>query len=247
VYKNIIKKSYKLNKKEKKNFGILIISFLILIFIFNQNLFKKFYNIINTPYEHRVSKMSGFCSKDSIGYLIFLKKKFNFKFNPMVINYDDSYPDSNWPIYDTRLKNDPTHKILLNYPDELSLEFFPYKNNFYTTNTLEYGKGISEIYFDLKVPAININTNLVIYTKIFGSDIREIIYNKPFKELVKNHQKIELPYNVIRINNIYKPIFLEIEQVEKDKINNIKIIVKNQFDLNKFKILDSHENCYYIK
>ena len=236
-----------MNKKEKKNFGILIISFLILIFIFNQNLFRKFYNIINTPYEHRVSKVSGFCSKDSIGYLIFLKKKFNFKSNPMVINYDDSYPDSNWPIYDTRLKNDPTHKILLNYPDELTLEFFPYKNNFYTTNTLEYGEGISEIYFDLKVPAININTNLVIYTKIFGSDIREIIYDKPFKKLVKNHQKIELPYNVIRINNIYKPIFLEIEQVEKDKINNIKIIVKNQFDLNKFKILDSHGNCYYIK
>ena len=87
----------------------------------------------------------------------------------------------------------------------------------------------------------------MIYRKDFGTNKKEIIYNKPFKGLVKNKQKIMLPKNTIKINNIYKPIFLEIEHLEKDNINNIKVVLKNQFDLNKFEILDSYGNCYYIR
>ena len=236
-----------MNKKIKKIFCSLLISFLILIFIYNQNLFRKFYNVLDINYEDRISKASGFCSDESIGYLNYIKKKFNFNFNPMVINYEDSVPDSNWSIYDVNLKNDSEHKILLNYPEELSLKFYSHKNNFYTKDTVKYAEGISEIYFDLKVPSLYFNSNLMIYRKDFGTNKKEIIYNKPFKELVKNKQKITLPKNIIKINNIYKPIFLEIKNLEKDKINNIKVVLKNQFDLNKFEILDSYGNCYYIR
>lgn len=236
-----------MKKKQKINFGILIIGFLILIFVFNQNLFRKFHNIINTTYDDRISNVSGFCSKDSIGYLNYLKKKFNFNFNPLVINYEDSVPDSNWSIYDTHLRNDSTHKILLNYPEELSLEFYPFKENFYTKSTVEYGKGISKIYFDLKVPSMNFNSNLVIYTKNFGGTKKELIYNKPFNGLVKNQQYVKLEYNNLKISNIYKPIFLDIKHLEKNKINKIKILINNEFDVRKFEILDKYENCYYIK
>ena len=210
-------------------------------------MFRKFYNILDINYEDRISKASGFCSDESIGYLNYIKKKFNFNFNPMVINYEDSVPDSNWSIYDANLKNDSEHKILLNYPEELSLKFYSHKNNFYTKDTVKYAEGISEIYFDLKVPSLYFNSNLMIYRKDFGTNKKEIIYNKPFKELVKNKQKITLPKNTIKINNIYKPIFLEIKNLEKYKINNIKVVLKNQFDLNKFEILDSYGNCYYIR
>ena len=236
-----------MNKKIKKIFCSVLISFLILIFIYNQNLFRKFYNVLDINYEDRISKASGFCSDESIGYLNYIKKKFNFNFNPMVINYEDSVPDSNWSIYDANLKNDSKHKILLNYPEELSLKFYSHKNNFYTKDTVKYAEGISEIYFDLKVSSLYFNSNLMIYRKDFGTNKKEIIYNKPFKELVKNKQKITLPKNIIKINNIYKPIFLGIKNLEKDKINNIKVVLKNQFDLNKFEILDSYGNCYYIR
>ena len=237
-----------MNKKIKKNFCILLISFLILIFIYNQNLFKKAYNIANLTYENRISKASGFCSKDSVGYLIYLKKKFNFNFNPEVHNYEDSVPNSNWPIYDNNLKNDLNHKILLNYPAKIQLEFYPYKNNFYTKRTLKYGEGISEIYFDLKVPSTSIDSNLVIYTRAYGTNKKEIIYNKPFNKLVKNQQWIKFPYNKLKINNeIYKTIFLDIDNLQKE-INSIKIIIKNQFDLNELEILDSYDKrCYYVK
>ena len=118
-----------MNKKIKKNFCILLISFLILIFIYNQNLFKKAYNIANLTYENRISKASGFFFFFSVGYLIYLKKKFNFNFNPKVYNYEDSVPNSNWPIYDNSFKNDSNHKILLNYPKQIELVFYPQKKN----------------------------------------------------------------------------------------------------------------------
>tara|TARA_Y100000741_G_C18184951_1_gene530925 strand:+ start:159 stop:875 length:717 start_codon:yes stop_codon:yes gene_type:complete len=238
-----------LNKKIKKNLYVLLISFLTLIFIYNQNLFRKIYNLSINDYQNRLSQASGFCSKDSAGYLVYLKKKFNFNFNPAIYNYEDSVPDSNWPIYDNRLKNNLNHKILLNYKEQPELVFYPYENYFYTKNTFKYGEALSEIFFDLKVPAININSNLVLYTREYGTNKKEIIYDKPFNELVNNQKKIKFSINKIKVNSvIYKKIFLDIKESEVNKINSIKIIIKNQFDLNNFKILDSYNNqCYYIK
>ena len=239
-----------MNKKIKKNISVLIIGFLVLIFVFNQNLFKKLYNIINIDYEDRISNVSGFCSDDSIGYLLSLKKKFNFKFNPQVINYEDSVPDSNWAIYDTNLKNNFDYKILLNYPSELSIKFTPTENYFYSKNTSKYATGLSGIIFDLKVENINFNSEIIIYRKNYGSEKKEIIYKKLFNEIIYSNELIKIDFNTKKINNIYKPIMLEIQNLDKNKIqniNSIKIILKNEFDLKNFEIIDSYQNCYYIK
>ena len=239
-----------MSKKIKKNIGILIVGFLVLIFIFNQNLFRKFYNIINFDYESRISKSGGYCSDDSVGYLRYLKKKYDFKFNPTVINYEDSVPNSNWAIYDTRLKDDNTHKVLLNYRNKLFLEFEPSVKNFYSKNTVKYSSGISEIYFDLKVQSINLSSNLTIYRKNFGIKEKEIIYSKFFDEIIKNNESIKIDYDTKKINNIYKPTFLEINNLDKEKINKINsitLVLKNEFDLNNFQILNNYGDCYYVR
>ena len=239
-----------MSKNIKKNIEILIVGFLVLIFIFNQNLVRKFYNIINFDYESRISKSSGYCSYDSVGYLRYLKKKYDFKFNPTVINYEDSVPSSNWAIYDTRLKDDDTHKVLLNYQNKLSLKFEPSVKNFYSKNTAKYSSGISEIYFDLKVQSINLSSNLTIYRKNFGIKEKEIIYSKFFDEIIKNNESIKIDYDTKKINNIYKPTFLEINNLDKEKINKINsitLVLKNEFDLNNFQILNNYGDCYYVR
>tara|TARA_B100000745_G_scaffold295609_1_gene239918 strand:+ start:35 stop:754 length:720 start_codon:yes stop_codon:yes gene_type:complete len=239
-----------LSKNIKKNVGILIVGFLVLIFIFNQNLVRKFYNIINFDYESRISKSGGYCSDDSVGYLRYLKKKYDFKFNPTVINYEDSVPNSNWAIYDTRLKDDNTHKVLLNYRNKLFLKFEPSVKNFYSKNTVKYSSGISEIYFDLKVQSINLSSNLTIYRKNFGIKEKEIIYSKFFDEIIKNNESIKIDYDTKKINNIYKPTFLEINNLDKEKINKINsitLVLKNEFDLNNFQILNNYGDCYYVR
>jgi len=239
-----------LSKNIKKNVGILIVGFLVLIFIFNQNLVRKFYNIINFDYESRISKSGGYCSDDSVGYLRYLKKKYDFKFNPTVINYEDSVPNSHWVIYDTRLKDDNTHKVLLNYRNKLFLKFEPSVQNFYSKNTVKYSSGISEIYFDLKVQSINLSSNLTIYRKNFGIKEKEIIYSKFFDEIIKNNESIKIDYDTKKINNIYKPTFLEINNLDKEKINKINsitLVLKNEFDLNNFQILNNYGDCYYVR
>ena len=50
-----------------------------------------------------------------------------------------------------------------------------------------------------------------------------------------------------KINNIYKPTFLEINNLNKKKINSITLVLKNEFDLNNFQILDNYQNCYYVR
>ena len=239
-----------MNKKNKNNIGILITGFLVLIFIFNQNLFKKFYNILDNDYQERISRVSGYCSGESIGYLIDLKKKFNFRFNPQVINYEDSVPESNWAIYNTLLENNFKYKILLNYPDELSINFKPKNNYFYSQNTSKYASGLLGIIFDLKVKDMNFNSEVIIYRKNFGSEEKKIIYRNLFNQNILNNQMIKIDYKTNLINNVYKPIFLEIKDLEKNQISlikNVKLLLTNKFDLNNFEIIDSHQNCYYIK
>ena len=239
-----------MNKKIKKKISVLIIGFLVLIFIFNQNLFRKLYNIINIDYEDRLSNSSGFCSDDSIGYLLSLKKKFKFPFNPQVINYEDSVPDSNWAIYDTNLKNNYDYKILLNYPHELSIKFTSAGNYFYSKDTSKYATGLSGIIFDLKVENINFNSKIIIYRKNYGSEKKEIIYKNLFNQLILDNEIIKIDFITKKINNIYKPIILEIKNLGENKIqhiNSVKLLLKQEFDLKDFEIIDSYENCYYIK
>ena len=147
-------------KKFKKNFGLLIIGFLILSFIYNHNLFRKLYNIFVINYQSRLTEKHGYCFRESVGFLRMLKKKYKFNFNPLIVNYEDAVPDSGWSIYDNRNKTDKNHKILLNYPKNISLYFKPSNKIFYSEGTVKHSNGISNIIFDLKDKHIRIDSKI---------------------------------------------------------------------------------------
>ena len=129
----------------------------------------------------------------------------------------------------------------------LVTSFKPSAENFYSKSTAKYANGISEIYFDLKVESINLSSNLTVYRKNFGINEKEIIYSKFFDQVIKNNESIKIDYDTKKINNIYKPTFLEINNLNKKKINSITLVLKNEFDLNNFQILDNYQNCYYVR
>ena len=83
-----------MTKKFKESFGVLIIGFLILSFIYNHNFFRKLYNVFVMNYESRLTEKSGYCSRESVGFLRMLKKKYKFNFNPLIVNYEDAVPNS---------------------------------------------------------------------------------------------------------------------------------------------------------
>ena len=236
-------------KKFKKNFGVLIISFLILSFIYNHNLFRKLYNIFVINYESRLTKKYGFCFRESVGFFRMLKKKYKFNFNPLIVNYEDAVPNSGWSIYDNHNKTDKNHKILLNYPKNLSLYFKPLNKIFYSEGTVEHSNGISNIIFDLKDKHIRIDSKIKIYRKTFNKQ-EIIIYEENFHKLVENNQIIPIEFKTKKINSIFKPTFVEISDLSDnqiEKINSIILNLNHEFNLKDFTIIEKFNNCYYVK
>ena len=237
-----------MSKRFQKNFGLLIIIFFLLAFVNNHNLFRKFYNIFFTDYETRLIKKHGYCSDDSVGFLRMLKKKYKFNFNPLIINYEDSVPNSGWSIYDTYNKIDKNHKILLNYPKKYLLNFKPLDNIFYSKNTILHSNGIANIIFNLKNTNIRIDSDIKIYRKTLNK--KDIIYEGNFHKIINNNQKIPIQFITKKINSRYKATFIEISELNVDqlaKINNITLNLDHEFDLKDFTIIEKFNNCYYVK
>jgi hypothetical protein len=228
---------------------ILIVGFLIFIFIYNNNLFRKFYNIILIDYDSRLSKSSGFCSGDSVGYLKYLKKKYLFEFNPEVINYENSSPNSDWPIYDNYFKKNYDYKILLNYPKKVLMHFKPLNKYFFSKNTAMHQSGIKEIIFNLKKKEIDFDAEIIIYRQIMENTKKKIIYKNNFNLSVLDNFPILINYNTSKINAIYQKTFIEINGLDEEdysKIESITLNLEHKFDLKNYKIIDNYENCYYI-
>ena len=233
-----------------KKILILLAGLLIFVFIYNNNLIRKFYNIITIKHDTRLSKSSGYCSKDSIGYLKYLKKKYNFTFNPRVINFENSSPSSNWAIYDNNFEDKNDHIILLNYSKKSFLLFKPNGKIFISNKTANYQNGIVEILFNLKQNQIDFNSEILIYKKKEAvSDNKEIIYKGYLNQTIFKNIPVPIKYKTEKINDIYKPFYIEMPGLtEKQilKINTITLNLEHKFNLNNLKIIDNYENCYYV-
>jgi hypothetical protein len=177
-----------------------------------------------------------------------LKKKYKFNFNPLIMNYEDAVPNSGWSIYDNNYKTDNKHKILLNYPKNLSLYFKPLNKIFYSEGTVKHSNGISNIIFKLKNKHIRINSKIKIYRKTLNK--KDIIYEENFHKLIKNNQIIPIEFKTKEINSIYKPTYIEISNLSGDqikKINSITLNLNHEFNLMDFTIIEKFNNCYYVK
>jgi hypothetical protein len=65
-------------KVYKKNsiLFIKILTFIFLvIFLFNLDVFRKFYNILNNSYDQRIYKTYGFCSDQAVGFVKYIITK----------------------------------------------------------------------------------------------------------------------------------------------------------------------------
>ena len=228
----------------------LLVGLLILVFIFNNNLIRKFYNILTITYHTRLAKSSGNCSRDSIGYLKYLKKKYNFTFNPRVINFENASPSSNWAVYNNNFEDKDEHIILLNYTKESFLYFEPLGRIFISNKNAHYQSGILEILFNLKQNKINFDSEILIYRKKEAAiDDKEIIYKGYFNQAIFKNVPVPIKYKTEKINNFYKPIYLEMPGLtEKQilKINSITLNLEHKFDLKNLKIIDNYKNCYYV-
>jgi hypothetical protein len=112
---------------KKNTINIFIILTLLLILLKNFDLFRKGYFVLTRDYDQRFNEsyeknqFSGFCSKESHGYVHYIKKKYKDKISPEIINLGSkSKKLPYWIFYNLHGKINKDKLIILNYDQSKS-------------------------------------------------------------------------------------------------------------------------------
>ena len=239
----------------KKKSQVLVLLILIIICGINTNFFKNFAEVILHKFDDRIVNRYGFCSGESIGYLLYLKKKYEIKNNPKIINYAHT-PSVDWAIINTKNINKSSKKlILLNYPgSELKINLKKINNSLFE---------LSDAYFFSKdkfskIESIEILNNSNNFKKInWKLDLltidkyrnKEIVKGFNIKNILTESLKIKLDIPNKNLNLAGKKLLFKIKNKNSTQIENLQIylILKNKYILEDFQIIDKINNCYYVE
>ena len=239
----------------KKKSQVLVLLILIIICGINTNFFKNFAEVILHKFDDRIVNRYGFCSGESIGYLLYLKKKYEIKNNPKIINYVHT-PSVNWAIINTKNINKSSKKlILLNYPgSELKINLKKINNSLFE---------LSDAYFFSKdkfskIESIEILNNSNNFKKInwkldlltidkYGN--KKIVKEFNINNILTERLKIKLDILNKNLNLNEKKLLFKIKNKNSTQIENLQIylILKNKYILEDFQIIDKINNCYYVE
>ena len=104
---------------KKKNIFNLFILILFILIVFKVNFLKSLHNLILSNYDNRIGKVYGFCDREGIGYVNFIKK--NFEINGKIKIQNSLKQNNNnsgkWSVYNTNYleKTVPKYLILINH------------------------------------------------------------------------------------------------------------------------------------
>lgn len=102
-------------RKSKSKYLSFVFIFIILLAIAKQSdFFKNFYFITKLSYKERLLKQYNFCGYESLGFLNYLKEKYNFDRKVKIINFGNS-PDPSWFYSDLQDSVDNEKIIILSY------------------------------------------------------------------------------------------------------------------------------------
>jgi|TARA_B100000959_G_scaffold145000_1_gene152274 hypothetical protein len=239
----------------KKKSQVLVLAILIIICGINTNFFKNFAEVILHKFDDRIVNRYGFCSGESIGYLLYLKKKYEIKNNPKIINYVHT-PSVNWAMVNTKNINKSSKKlILLNYPgSELKINLKKINNNLFE---------LSDAYFFSKdkfskIESVEILNNSNNFKKInwkldlltidkYGN--KKIVKGFNINNILTERIKINLDVLNKNLNLNEKKLLFKIKNKNSTQIENLQIylILKNKYILEDFQIIDKINNCYYVE
>ena len=100
---------------KRKLFYILIIAFIFSILLKQINFFRDIYFLSKYSFKERLLKTYGFCNYESLGFLDFIKDKYNINYRLPIVTFGKS-PNPYWYWHYLDFKESSTNKIiLLNY------------------------------------------------------------------------------------------------------------------------------------
>ena len=239
----------------KKKSQILVLIILIIICGINTNFFKNFAEVILHKFDDRIVNRYGFCSGESIGYLLYLKKKYEIKNNPKIINYVHT-PNVNWAIINTKNINKSSKRlILLNYPGSESKIILKKINNslfelsdpyFFSKDKFSKIESIEILNNSNNFKKINWKLDLLTIDK-YGN--KKIVKGLNIKNILTESLKIKLDILNKNLNLNEKKLLFKIKNKNSTQIENLQVylILKNKYILEDFQIIDKINNCYYVE
>ena len=234
--KNNIKRHINLN---------LIIIFLLIIFLIKSDFFRNLYFLNQDGYTKRMVARYGYCTKESYGFLIDLKKKYKFDVNPKIVNYD-VLPPSNWIVYNSSQDFEKRPRIFLNYQKDLSLIFNNLGKNFKSEGYVQYTDLLESITFITKNKNFYINDKIKIY-KIFNGK-KKLIFERYVNKNIENQKKIYLNFKTEEFNSRWEKFYFELENTNhNNKIDKVILNFRNKYQFSDEDVLFSKKNCFYIK
>jgi len=245
----------KLKKDIKKNAIFFLLIFLVILLCHKADFFKNFAKVLIFNYDTRISKAYGYCSDTGVGYLRFLKNNFNFKSNPKII-VQSHIPSLDWTIYDlNKIYNNSDELIVLDYPGNIfsktlgrTSEYqFSLRERTYSSNRI-IGLEILGDFDDVT----NKKMTFKLYSRVKTLKGNKLVKNSTDKLTLNldTINKLYLPTNINLLKNYYiKDIYLDFMASKKviKNIKSVKLFFENAIDINKYKIIHSYNNCYYLK
>jgi hypothetical protein len=238
----------------KKKSQTLILLILIIIFSINTNFFRNLSEIFLHEFDNRVTNKYNYCKGESIGYLLNIKKNYQIKDNPKIINYVHT-PDVKWSIINTKSVNQNSNRLIfLNYPgsslvknlNKISNNLFELNDAPFFTDKFTNIKNI-QIQNNLKnKKKINLIINIYAIDKLRN---KENIKTLEIKDNFDMKSKINLNMNLKNLNLDEKKLYFEIINNDISNLNNLemKVALTNKYILQNFKIINKTDNCYYVE
>ncbi len=121
--------------KEKNIY--LIATILLILIIYKTNFLRSLHDLVILSYDDRISNTYGFCDREGIGYVNFIKKNFNIEGKIKIRNSlkPNNYNSGEWSVYNSNFseKLEFDYLILINFEKikkEFDLNNFQILHNF---------------------------------------------------------------------------------------------------------------------
>lgn len=224
-----------------------IILFIFLLSLMNIFSFpKNIFLLLKDNFENRNVSKYGYCYKESIGFLHFLKKKYKDTNKFELYNFNIS-PDPKWYLGNLKNKNSNNYKILLGYFEDNLIEFNKKENQFISKKTFKNINNVEKLIFNNESLNSIENFNFNIYLSLDNFNFKKLVF-KSDKILVGiGENSFYFDTNFFDNNLSNFKIIVEIDKKNDNQfINNLSLVQKNKFKLDDYEILENFKSCYLI-
>ena len=223
---------------------VLLIIFFVLLVKFN--FFQNVFHVIKYDKDERLLRNSKFCEGDSQGFIVYLKNRYEFNTNPILQN-NSIAPLSDWYYFDfEKSSNKKNEYILLNYEENQKLDTYLSNSKYIINETPPLIEKIESVEIKLNNNLIEDKNLIINLFKLENKIEKKILTRKININNEQSDYSINISLDESKGSKLRR-YQVEIIPFNKELINDVKIGIKNKFNLDDFEVIEKKQNCYFLK